>query len=68
MKYKLAPWIPIVVLTAIGSVETAVAQVWSVEHQHDVHCVSFSPDGKLLATASWDKSTKLWSLAEILKP
>ncbi|NET05762.1 MAG: hypothetical protein F6K16_13870 [Symploca sp. SIO2B6] len=31
-------------------------------HTHAVRSISFSPDGKLIATASADKTAKLWSL------
>ena len=32
-------------------------------HGNDVEAVAFAPDGKTLATASWDNSVMLWDVA-----
>jgi hypothetical protein len=37
------------------------------KHSGEVLCLGFSPDGKTLAAGSWDKSVRLWSLAENAK-
>ena len=33
-------------------------------HQDAVNSVSFSPDGKTIASVSWDKTIKLWTVAD----
>ncbi|MFI1704529.1 nSTAND1 domain-containing NTPase [Streptomyces griseoruber] len=37
-------------------------------HTGAVYLTSFSPDGKLLATASYDRTVRLWSLADPTRP
>jgi WD40 repeat protein len=45
------------------------AKIWDISfadkepmgHQKPITCLSFSPDGKLLASASHDKTVKVWS-------
>jgi WD40 repeat protein/serine/threonine protein kinase len=38
------------------------------EHRGHVTCVAFSPDGRYLATASDDNTTKLWNVADLHNP
>ncbi|KYC43198.1 hypothetical protein WA1_13965 [Scytonema hofmannii PCC 7110] len=38
------------------------------EHTDQIYRISFSPDGKTFATASWDRTVKLWNIkGELLK-
>lgn len=53
--------IPLVVLWDIADDE-AVATL-PQNHTDEVHQVSVSPDGKLMATASYDRSVRLWDVA-----
>jgi WD40 repeat protein len=37
--------------------------IWTLTgHSDRVYTLAFSPDGKILATGSWDKTVKLWKL------
>ena len=35
----------------------------TLNHTGEVLCIAVSPDGKLLAAGSWDKTIKLWDLS-----
>jgi WD40 repeat protein len=34
-------------------------------HQNSVSSVRFNPDGKYIATASWDKTARLWPIRSL---
>ncbi len=53
----------IVVCMVLGSPLSAADELLTLEgHTNRVHSVVFSPDGKRLATASSDKSVKVWDV------
>jgi WD40 repeat protein len=39
------------------------AYVTSMPHTNSIASVSYSPDGKLIASASWDKTARVWNAA-----
>ncbi|OAX32411.1 WD40 repeat-like protein, partial [Rhizopogon vinicolor AM-OR11-026] len=61
----------------LASVSIITAQLWNLEngqpigsplkHAHPMNCVSFSADGKLLATGSWDNDAYTWDVPAIIR-
>ncbi len=47
----------------LWDVERGVCQSTLVKHSEPVYSVSFSPDGRLLATGSFDKAIYIWDIA-----
>ena len=57
-------WKAIVLLAALGSCRPATAgePITLNGHRGGVYCVSFSPDGRTIATGSLDANVKLWTV------
>lgn len=47
----------------LWDVERGVCQSTLVKHSEPVYSVAFSPDGRLLATGSFDKAIYIWDIA-----
>lgn len=47
----------------LWDVEHGVCQSTLVKHSEPVYSVAFSPDGRLLATGSFDKAIYIWDIA-----
>jgi WD40 repeat protein len=47
----------------LWDVERGICQSTLVKHSEPVYSVAFSPDGRLLATGSFDKAIHIWDIA-----
>jgi WD40 repeat protein/tRNA A-37 threonylcarbamoyl transferase component Bud32 len=61
VRYSLFPTNPISLIASIP--RGALLQKTLTGHSREVSSVAISPDGKTLASGSWDKTIKLWNLA-----
>ena len=47
----------------LWDVERGISQMTLSKHSEPVYSVAFSPDGRLLATGSFDKAIYIWDIA-----
>ena len=63
----LSVWFGIIAMLSISPVSAAASEKPEIfvqlGHSGNVLSVAFSPDGKYLATGSWDKTLKLWEVS-----
>ena len=55
-------WVALALSPSLVAEEPKLRQTLT-EHAHEVTTVVFSPDGKTLASGSWDQTAKLWDMA-----
>src|SRR5262245_61236825 len=57
-------FITLAVATAVAQEQATAPKLTLAGHSDPVYAISFSPDGKYIVTGSFDKTVRLWNVAD----